>query len=69
LQREGWVSTSGGGRGSRVALSITAKGRKELEKFAPAWRSAQRALVKTLGEPRWSSILSDLEGAARALNK
>ena len=69
LQREGWVNASGGGRGSRVALSITARGRKELDRFAPAWRSAQRALVKTLGEPRWSSILSDLQHATSELNK
>jgi DNA-binding MarR family transcriptional regulator len=69
LQREGWVNAVRGGRGSRIALSITARGMKELEKFAPAWRSAQRALVKTLGEPRWSSILLDLQRAMSELNK
>jgi DNA-binding MarR family transcriptional regulator len=66
LQRDEWVNIAGSGRGRRVALSITAKGKKELEKFMPGWRLAQQALVKTLGERRWSSILSDLEGAARA---
>ena len=69
LQREGWVNAAGGGRGSKVALSITARGRKELEKFAPAWRSAQQALVKTLGEERWSTIISDLQRATLALDK
>jgi DNA-binding MarR family transcriptional regulator len=69
LQREGWVNAAGGGRGSRVVLSITARGRKELEKFTPAWRSAQRSLVKTLGESRWSSILLDLQHATSELNK
>jgi DNA-binding MarR family transcriptional regulator len=69
LQRDGFVEVSGGGRGNRVALTITAKGRKQIEKLTPAWKSAQCAVVKTLGEKRWSAILSDLETAALALNK
>jgi DNA-binding MarR family transcriptional regulator len=69
LQRDGLVQAAGGGRGSRVELSITAKGRKKIEESLPAWRSAQSAAVKTLGKQRWSAILSDLETAALALNK
>ena len=68
LQRDGFVQVAGGGRGTRVELKITAKGRKQIEKLAPAWKSAQSAVVKTLGEERWSAILSDLETAALALN-
>jgi len=69
LQRDGFVKVGGGGRGRLVELAITAKGRKQIEKLTPAWKSAQRAVVKTLGENRWSAILSDLETAALALNK
>jgi len=69
LQRDGLVQVNGGGRGNRVELAITAKGRKQIEKLTPAWKSAQCAAVKTLGEKRWSAILSDLETAALALNK
>jgi DNA-binding MarR family transcriptional regulator len=69
LQRDGFVQADGGGRGGRVELSITAKGRKKIEEARPAWRSAQSAVVKTLGEKRWSAILSDLETAALTLNK
>ena len=69
LQRDGFVKAVGGGRGGRVELSITAKGRKQIKKLRPAWKSAQRAAVKTLGEKRWSAILSDLETAALALKK
>ena len=69
LQRDGLVQADGGGRGRRVELSITAKGRKQIAKLAPAWKSAQSAVVKTLGEKRWSAILSDLETAALALSK
>jgi hypothetical protein len=52
-----------------VELSITSKGRKKIDECMPAWRSAQSAAVRTLGQQRWSSILSDLESAALALNK
>lgn len=69
LQRDGFVEVGGGGRGNRVELKITAKGRKQVEKLTPAWKSAQCAVVQTLGEQRWSAILSDLEKAALALNK
>jgi DNA-binding MarR family transcriptional regulator len=69
LQRDGFVKIAGGGRGNRVELTITAKGRKQIEKLTPAWKSAQSAAVKTLGKKRWSAVLSDLETAALALNK
>ncbi|EDY15832.1 transcriptional regulator, MarR family [Chthoniobacter flavus Ellin428] len=69
LQRDGLVKVMGGGRGNLVELTITPKGREQLEKLMPAWRAAQSAVVKTLGEQRWSAVLSDLETAALALNK
>ena len=69
LERDGLVQADGGGRGRLVELSITSKGRKQIEKLTPAWKSAQSAVVKTLGEKRWAAILSDLEIAASALNK
>ena len=67
LERDGLVELSGTGRGGHVTLSITAKGKSNLAKAMPAWRSAQQAVVKTLGEQRWSAILSDLERAALSL--
>lgn len=69
LQRDGLATVDGGGRGGRVELAITAKGRKQIEKIMPAWRAAQSAAVKTIGEQRWSVILADLEAAASALQK
>ena len=69
LQRDSLVEAGGGGRGRLVELTITAKGRKQIEKLTPAWKSAQCAVVKTLGEKRWSAILSDLETAALALSE
>jgi DNA-binding MarR family transcriptional regulator len=69
LQRDGFVTATGGGRGNLVELTLTTKGRKQVEKLMPAWKSAQSVVVKTLGEKRWSAILSDLESAALALNR
>ena len=67
LEREDFIKIEGGGRGSRVALSLTSKGKKELDNVQPAWRSVQRAIIKTLGEDRWDSILADLEKATSDL--
>lgn len=67
LQRDGLVAATGSGRGGRLELTITTKGQKQIEKIMPAWRAAQSTMVKTLGEERWSAILSDLETAALAL--
>lgn len=69
LERDGLVQAAGGGRGCRVELSITTKGRAKVKESMPAWRSAQSAAVEALGEKRWSAILSDLETAALALEK
>jgi DNA-binding MarR family transcriptional regulator len=69
LQRDGLVKADGRGRGGRLDLTITAKGREKIAAALPAWRAAQRAAVKTLGEQRWSAILADLEIAALALGK
>jgi DNA-binding MarR family transcriptional regulator len=67
LQRDGLVAVDGGGQGGFVELSLTTKGRKVVEKLAPAWESAQRTAVQVLGEERWSAVLADLEKVAAAL--
>jgi DNA-binding MarR family transcriptional regulator len=67
LQRDGLVSVEGGGQGGFVELSLTAKGRKQIEKLAPAWESAQQTAVQVLGEERWSAVLADLDKVASAL--
>lgn len=69
LGREGFLKIDGGGRGTRVGLSLTSKGKKELEKVQSAWSSAQKAMIKTLGEERWSAILTDLGKATSDLKQ
>lgn len=67
LERDGLVKLSGKGRGGKVMVEITLKGKSALARLMPDWRAAQRAVVKTLGDERWSAILSDLKRAAQAL--
>jgi DNA-binding MarR family transcriptional regulator len=67
LERDGLVSVEGGGQGGFVELSLTAKGRKRIEKLAPAWESAQQTAVRVLGAERWSAVLADLDKVAAAL--
>ena len=67
LERDGLVAATGKGRGKKVSLRITDKGRAALENFVPDWRAAQERVVATLGADRWSASLADLERAASAL--
>jgi DNA-binding MarR family transcriptional regulator len=67
LQRDGLVSIEGGGHGGPVELSLTAKGRKQIEKLTPAWESAQRTAVQVLGAERWTTLIADLDKVAAAL--
>jgi DNA-binding MarR family transcriptional regulator len=68
LERDGLVVVNGKGRGNKVSLSLTPKGRQALKKFLPDWQVAQQKVIQTLGKERWTEILRDLERAALALN-
>ena len=68
LERDGLVKSAGKGRGNKVSLALTSKGRTALQKFLPDWRVAQQKIIKTLGKERWTEILRDLERAALALS-
>lgn len=68
LERDGLIRAQGKGRGGKVTLTLTAKGRSALARLVPEWRKVQQQVVKTLGAERWAAILSDLERAALALD-
>ena len=68
LERDGLMKSSGHGRGRKVSLALTVKGRAALQKFLPDWQVAQQKVIETLGAERWTEILRDLERAASALN-
>ena len=56
-----------GGRKVLPAVAYLEMVRVAVEKAMPAWRSAQQAVIKTLGAHRWSAILSDLDQAVLTL--
>jgi DNA-binding PadR family transcriptional regulator len=68
LERDGLVKSTRKGRGHKVSLALTPKGRHALQKFEPDWRLTQAQVINTLGKERWTEILRDLERAALALN-
>ncbi len=68
LERDGLVKSNGKGRGHKVTLALTPKGRAALQKFLPDWQAAQQKVIRTLGQERWTEILRDLQRAAVALN-
>lgn len=68
LERDGLVKSTGKGRGNKVSLSLTPRGRTAMQKFLPDWQVVQQKVIKTLGKERWTEILRDLERAALALN-
>jgi DNA-binding MarR family transcriptional regulator len=68
LERDGLVKSTGHGRGHKVSLELTPKGRAALRNFLPDWRRTQQKVIQTLGRQRWTEILRDLERAALALN-
>lgn len=68
LERDGLIRVTSAGRGGRVELTITDKGRKAMAKIYPVWRAAQEKVVETLGAQRWSAIINDLEQAALKLS-
>ncbi len=68
LERDGLVKANSKGRGNKVSLSLTPKGRAALKRFLPDWQVAQQKVVDTLGSERWAEILRDLEQAASKLN-
>ncbi len=68
LEREGLVKSSDRGRGHKVSLALTGKGRVRLEAFKTDWQKTQQKVVRTLGKERWAGILRDLGRAARLAN-
>ena len=69
LERDGFVKASGKGRGGRVALELTPKGKTTFRNLIPDWSRAQRKIVETLGASRWAEILEDLNHVVLALEK
>jgi DNA-binding MarR family transcriptional regulator len=68
MLEQGWVKTLSGEDGRTSLLSITASGRKLLEKTFPAWNQAQQEAKALLGEKELAG-LSRSVAAVRAVTE
>jgi DNA-binding MarR family transcriptional regulator len=61
IAKRGWIKNKAGERGHRI--SLTPRGMKAVENAVPAWKQAQTAFAKQLGQKRWRNLQSDLSAA------
>lgn len=50
MKKQGWIESAGGETGRDQIVTVTAKGRKLLAAFHPAWEKAQKQAEQLLGE-------------------
>ncbi len=66
LEAKRWLRGETGKDRRERKLELTAAGRIQLERAAPAWERAQQRLRTQVGEERWETLLKDLSVLARA---
>jgi len=59
-----WIKSRSGDDRRAALWSITAEGRRRLERATPAWEAAQQRLRDRIGGDPWLSLLEDLAGVA-----
>lgn len=56
MKKQGWIESTGRDGGREQVVSVTAKGRKLLSAFHPAWEKAQKDASRLLGEAGVSAV-------------
>ena len=56
MRKQGWIGTAGRDGGKDQVVTVTAKGRKMLGAFHPAWEKAQKDAAKLLGGKGVSAV-------------
>ena len=67
LEREGLIAVRPGDDLQVREVSLTAKGRKTLERSYPLWERVQARLREQLGDPRVDKLLVDLQATVKGL--
>ena len=67
LQRDGLITVRPGDDLRVREVSLTAKGRKTLDRAYPLWERVQARLREQLGDPRVDQLLVDLQTTVEAL--
>jgi DNA-binding MarR family transcriptional regulator len=60
LQKRGFIEITQGKNLRTKAVRIAPKGQAALERSTAYWQKAQNKVLKTLGQDRWTRMLSDL---------
>jgi DNA-binding MarR family transcriptional regulator len=60
LISQGFLQVSGKSGRAGKKVEITAAGQQKIAEAAPYWEEAQSQLLATLGQDRWSRVMSDL---------
>jgi DNA-binding MarR family transcriptional regulator len=56
MKKQGWIEAAGGETGREQVVSVTAKGKKLLAAFHPAWEKAQKQAEQLLGAQGVSAV-------------
>ncbi len=67
LERDGLITVRPGDDLRVREVSLTAKGRKTLDRAYPLWERVQTRLRQQLGDPRLDQLLVDLQATVEAL--
>ena len=66
LERAGWIRTDRGSDRREVRWTLTAAGRRRLDRAIPAWERAQARLRARLRPELWALLVEDLAAVAAA---
>ena len=66
LASRSWIRSRTGDDKRVVYWSITAAGKRTLERAKPAWESLQRRLRGRIGAERWTTLMADLTAVAES---
>ena len=64
LQKRGFIEITQGKNLRTKAVRIAPKGQAALERSVAYWQKAQNKALKTLGQDRWTRMLTDLSALA-----
>jgi len=56
LRASGWISVRSGADRRVRLISLTAPGRRQLERSSPFWERAQERLRSVLGDSQWETL-------------
>ena len=66
MDANGWIESLAGDAGNTRLLRVTRKGRRLLEKAAPAWSAAQEQVISLLGERTTAALRSAVDRLRKA---